>query len=400
MKIDKHKSIKLITLCDLYVFFFVMYKYANMYIHTSMAVLGAYIPMLLICLCGIYLAIIKYKANGYIKTLIVFLSFLSVYGMIRWFGGGSFGDTKSNSFLFRNVTSLAPILVFYIGARKGVVSENRMHFYFLVLLVLTIVEYFHSFAIRDLTIEGSVTSEGATNNIAYYFVCMLPLVFLFDKKPIFQYVTLLILLFFIMSGMKRGAIVVAVFFIILFIRFSLKKNNSKINYRNTIFSIILILAFVYLLYYFAQRVWLNNDFFYARLQRVQKGDSSGRDVILQNLLHHYSTNENFFQMIFGLGADGTIRVGGLYAHNDWVEMLIDCGFVGLLVYLAYFYSLYKDCRRYREIKPEAYLIISCFVILFVRSFFSMSFMDMHLGISSALGYGMAVCEQKYNDGLI
>lgn len=395
-----NKSVRLINICDIFVFLFVFYKYANMYIHTSMTILSAYIPMMLICLYGFYQTVVKYKVHGYVKALVIFLSFLSIYGLLRWLGGETIGDTKPNGFLFRNVFSMAPVLVFYLSAKKGKVTDNRMRFYFIILLLLSIVEYFHSFAARELTVEGSVTSEGATNNTAYYFVCMLPLVFLFDKKPIFQYANLLILLFFVMSGMKRGAILVTAVFMLIFIRYALKKENSKNSHRNTFLSIILILVATYFLYYFAQNIWLNNDYFYERLQRVQDGDSSGRDVILQNLLFHFITNENFFQMLFGMGADATIRVIGLYAHNDWIELLIDCGIVGVFIYLVYFYCLYKDCRRYREIKPEVYIVISCCVILFVRSFFSMSFMDMHLGISAALGYGLAVCEQKYNDGLI
>lgn len=396
----KDKSVKLINICDIYVLLFVLYKYANMYIHTSMAVLGAYMPMLVICLYGFFQTVVKYKVHGYIKALVIFLSFLSVYGLLRWLGGEAIGNTKPNGFLFRNVFSMAPVLVFYLGTKKGVVTEKRMRFYFIVLLMLSIVEYFHSFAVRELTIEGSVTSEGATNNMAYYFVCMLPLVFLFDKRPVLQYASLLILLFFIMSGMKRGAILVSAFFMVLFIWYSLKKDDSRKSHRNTFLSIILILVAAYLLYYFSQNIWLDNDYFYERLQRVQEGDSSGRDVIYQNLLYHFSTNENIFQMLFGMGADATVRVtGGLLAHNDWIELLIDCGIIGFLVYLVYFYSFYKDCRRYRNIKPEGYMVISCCVILFVRSFFSMSFMDMHLGISAALGYGLAICERRYNIGL-
>lgn len=393
-------QIRKITICDIFITLFAFHEYADVYIHKSIFLLGSSIPMMLIGLYFYYQAIVKYKTIAYIKALIVFIAFLSVYGTLHWMGGETLGRVKPTAFLFGNWNSLTPILVFYICTLRGEVNENRMFIYFVIFIIMGVLNYNYGYLRRDLEIEEDFSNVGFTNSAAYIFVYLLPSLFLFVKKPIIQYGSLLIMLYFVMSGMKRGAIVIAAVFMVFFVVFSLQNNRFNQSKKSTwkiVLTILLMVLAAYLLYGFIQTVWLSNDYFYYRLENTQAGDDSGRGEIYKDLLFNFANNENLFQMIFGLGAEGTMRVVHIHAHNDWLELLTDCGILGVFIYLVYFYYFYKTCRKYKKSTPEAYIILTMCVVLLIKSFFSMSFMNMYLGASSILGYAMAVCQQKYNN---
>lgn len=392
MKLQGHKK-RSVTLCDIYVILFVMYEMADIYIQTSLAALGTYIPMLLILAYYFYRVLFRMRTRGYLKMLVFFIFFLSIYGILHVIAGPNIANTKKTTFLLGNFYSLAPVLMFYVSSRNGEMSERKMKVLCLILLVVAIIVYANYFLLRDIDFSGAVAS--VTNNTSYRFVCLLPLLFLFQDKKIVQYSLLLIMLYFIMSAMKRGAILITALFLVFFFWQSINEGFSRRGVSKLLISIIIIVAFSYIVYRVAQQVWLDNDYFYIRLESVAEGDTNGRDDIYKSLWEYYTGDMNVFQSVFGTGADGTMSAIKHRAHNDWLELLIDCGIFGVIVYVVYFLNMFLDCRRYSRCIPESRILIACFIVLFVRSFFSMSFMAMDLGISAALGYSLAICESKY-----
>lgn len=382
--------IKHITICDIFVLLYALYQYSDMYIHTSISTLGFYIPLLLIGGYGLFQTTFNNNNQGFIRVLIFFIVFLSVYGLLFvMFGEAQLGH-KSTTFLFGNFFSLSPILIFYISTLKNKVDERRMRLYVIVFIVIAYLRYVYIFAVKEVDFDN----VSFTNNAAYYFVLSLPCVFLFNKNRLFQYIILLVLLFFIMRGMKRGAIITAGAFLIVFLSYFRKTNKEKNGFFNQTYSLLLLLIAVIALYYFVQNVWFSNDYFQRRLEVSMEGDSSGRDVIYSTLFNHYIYNNNLFQLIFGGGAESSVMVAGIHAHNDWLELLTDCGAMGIILYISYYVSLFRDCNKYKRVFPEVYMIISCGVILLVRSVFSMSYMDMYISMSAVLGYGLAICQKK------
>lgn len=389
MNVNKARSNKL---CDIYVVLYVLNTYASLFFRSSSAIWGTIIPMILISLYYYFLAIFKYRSQGFINALILFLSFLSLYGIVYMLGGSYLPGIKSFSFLLSVINSLSPVLIFYVSTMTGSVNDKKMRIYYVVFIIIAIIRFRFGYIERDLNVEGDYSNAGFTNNAAYLFVCLLPCVFLFDKKPIIQYVCLLGSVFFIMNGMKRGAILTSAFFLVYF--FWQSFHNQSSSKRKKWVRLLMLLIAIYAIFYIVDNYWLNNDYFYKRLDAIQNNDSSGRDDIFAFLFDNFLNNTNIIQKIFGLGAEGTFRVAQIYAHNDWLELLTDAGILGFFLYLYYFYSMIKDCRKYKLYKPEVQVLISCFIVLFVRSFFSMSIFDMYIGVSSILGYSFAICQQK------
>jgi hypothetical protein len=126
-----------------------------------------------------------------------------------------------------------------------------------------------------------------------------------------------------------------------------------------------------------------------------EGSSSNRDIIYGTLWRHFINNDNVLQVFFGEGAFHTQNVTGyVKAHNDWLELLIDCGLITVLIYLIYWISF---AINWLKSKPDI-LVFSmmgaCFIFSFSRTFFSMSFSDMPFYTSMIMGYCFAKVSAK------
>ena len=94
-------------------------------------------------------------------------------------------------------------------------------------------------------------------------------------------------------------------------------------------------------------------------------------------------------MIIGEGAMETINIAGNYAHNDWLELLTCQGLLGIIIYIAYYTSLYNTLRRKRNNSLIYNILGMCLLIMSVSSIFSMSYNGLSLGITLCLGYCLA-----------
>jgi O-antigen ligase len=98
---------------------------------------------------------------------------------------------------------------------------------------------------------------------------------------------------------------------------------------------------------------------------------------LYPLFLDFIINKNsFLSLIFGNGAYGSMHYIGRMAHNDWLQIIVDLGIIGAVVYLFYWINLIRTYYVYRKktvIIESSVLSIGSFIILYlVRSVFSMS----------------------------
>ena len=134
----------------------------------------------------------------------------------------------------------------------------------------------------------------------------------------------------------------------------------------------------------------NNEYLIYRFNQVLEGNSSNRDIIYSNLWEHFIREDNFLKFVFGNGANATLAIGTNYAHNDWLEIAINNGILGLIVYLAFYMTLLNEVLKIRNRSPlSSNVILMSFIILLMTSFFSMSYSSVGLSIAIAIGYVLA-----------
>ena len=94
--------------------------------------------------------------------------------------------------------------------------------------------------------------------------------------------------------------------------------------------------------------FITNDYMMHRLEQTLEGNSSGRDVIYTTAWHAWFDCNNLGHYLFGFGYLGTIchpLMHGYMAHNDWLEILVDYGLVGVDVESGGCASLLFGCSR-------------------------------------------------------
>lgn len=341
--------------------------------------------------CYIY-CITNYQINRLMKAFNLLVIMFSVYGVIHIFLekqviiSGSHTSVPSYVYLQRILRSILPIFAFYYFSKKGFITQRFLHYLFFVFFVTAILE-FNAAYIRKIGEEmnGEVTM---TNNMGYVVLALMPCLCLYNKKPIIKYIGLAIIMTFVFLSAKRGTILIMILgsFILLYKDMKLATNKHRV--RILIVAVALILGMYKVVIYL-----LRNSFvFLNKITMIEENNSSGRDVLYSYFWNAFSNDASFLQMLFGRGANGTIKIYYNYAHNDWLEILTNQGLLGIIIFLYYWICFYKD---WSSIPKQSDISLSLGLILliyFSKSLFSMSYASMSLYSTILIGY---YCANNY-----
>lgn len=338
------------------------------------------------------------NSPSYIKWLLGLLILFSIYWLIYYISPNSYTITEGVSFLvvpkieyLKNIyRSMLPIFVFYYFGSKGLISESWIRGASLILLAHAIFMYTYSYQFFVFNDEFGRTEM--TNNHGYLFVSLFPLICFWRKRPIVQLIYMSIALIYIVMSMKRGAILTGIicslFFLITILR------NAKQKERVGILVGLGILFYVGMpkLFHFIA----NSERFQDRIMQTMEGDSSNRDMLYSNAIEHIFNDTTIFEFLFGTGADSSVGVLTNFAHNDWLEIGINQGLVGVLLYVFYFISFFQLWRKGRKINGYLNSALGlCFIICFIATFFSMSYNNMGISTSLSIGFMLSVT-RNYN----
>lgn len=334
----------------------------------------------------------KYKLPKYLHALNALLVIFTLYGLIHmvstetdyvWFTDN---DLSSYSYLLNIYISLLPIYVFYLCSIKGQLSNDKIQRWIIILLVISIARFY----IHFVTSTDIVGKDEITNNFGYLFIGIISTLVFFRDKLIIQYTLLAICMGMVILSMKRGAIFVASICLIPFVLQSIKQGNSK---QHIVFSIT-FLAFIVVGIYFIQYMLNTSEYFITRINDTLEGNSSLRDSLYAGLWKYFINQDSIIEMFFGGGANKTIYIVGNYAHNDWLEILINQGIIGILIYFIYwitFWKTYKRCNNIQELSIAQNGILICFIASLLMSLFSMSYANLPIGLTMTLG----ICLGQY-----
>ena len=349
-----------------------------------------------------FYANIKYKLPVYFKALNVLLIMFTIYGFLLIISGETLMVTQrqwrevaNTGYLKSIYKSLLPIYAFYVFARRELLTEKTMKFWFFIFLVLTVRLFNRAeAAMLQKALEAGSSAEEFTNNVAYTFVGLLPALVLFYKKPIIQYLCLVFCAYFIIVGMKRGAILTGGICLIWFITTNVKKVP-----RNRRWIVILVSVVVVAVgFYFFRYMMETSSYFQYRIEQTREGNSSGRDGLYATFFQHFINEPNPFRFLFGNGAYSTLKFSDNLAHNDWLEIAIGQGLLGIVIYLVYWICFYVNWRRSKN-HPQAFMAIGMLLIIyFLSTLFSMSYNSVSRCSAMVLGYYLAMYNE--NDTMV
>lgn len=299
--------------------------------------------------------------TGYTKTekfILTFILLVSCY---------FFAGLEYNDYGFTNMGNMFVGLLSFPAlsalARRGALREFDFSIVVVLLTVTSIIYYINT----QTNMLRSIGNDTITVNASVVFAMLLPSSLLLRNKKL-AIILACVCVFFLLASAKRGNIAAAVIPLLLLSIHLYQANRKSFNKR------ILLLLVASVAGIWISNLISSNDYLIERYQQTLQGKSSGRDIIYSTMWELWYEKANFMQFLFGYGYDGSIIYGGLerYAHNDWLEVLVDFGLVGFIIYVSIFIGLFNI---YKKLKNNVYkqTIIALASVWFVKACISMGF---------------------------
>lgn len=386
--------------CNIYIFLLAYYSMQGVIIPTGGSLLSQLI-LLIAMLMGLYYTVKTMQMNDkpiYFKGLNLLFLILVVYGVILVFSDHHYvikaklfdNEVRNSSYLKSLFLSFPNIYTFYYFSRKGLLTENSLRKWFIVFVGIAIFRFFdyQITSLQTLLLNGEDVEE-TTNNMGYLFVALMPGVVLFKNNIKLQYGIMIVCMIFIMMGMKRGAIIVGVVSLIYYLYFNFTYNNQVSKGKVLFFSILIIIA----AYFITEHMMESSDFFMSRIAQTEEGNSSGRNDIYEHFWNHFKNEIDTFKFLFGNGANATLDIGINYAHNDWLELAINQGVLGLVVYSIYWLCFWKTIKAIKKNQSAQLVLTLTFISFFMMTLFSMSYTGYSMVSCTIFGYYLAHCRE-------
>lgn len=345
--------------------------------------------ILLISLWHAFFIFSRKHTPAYFKGLNFLVLMYTVYGILLFFTDGWITQGKSLQPLSMNYLksyyiSLLPIYSSFYYTKKGYLNEKLFKLWILIFALVATLEYYRNAReVMEAMISGDV--DGIVNNIGYIFLSLIPCMLLFRKNLIIGYIGLAYCMYFIIMGMKRGAIIIGVIAVMLFIWFSMKSAKGIQRIGVTLLVGISLAIFSS----FITNTMMENDFFMGRVEKTMEGYSSGRDEIYSSLWNNLIEETNPVTLFLGSGANGTLKIADNYAHNDWLEIITNQGILGIIFFLLYWFYFWRTLRCKKISLYARNTLFMIFTIYFIKTLFSMSINDMSIYVNSMFGYALA-----------
>lgn len=391
--------------CNIYISLLAFYSMQGTMIPTGGSVLSQMITLTTM-LMGLYYTVKVMAMKGkpvYFKGLNLLFFIFVVYGLVLLFSdhhyvikAKRFGDgTVSNFSFLKNIfLSLPNIYTFYYFSTKKYLTEKLLKGWVFALFGVAVFRFFDNqmSAIQVQLLEG-IDSDEVTNNMGYLFVALIPSVALFRNKSLLQYGMMIFCMAFIVLGMKRGAIIVGVLLMLYFLYFNYRYHQSMSKTKVLFFSALIVIAAVYIVQYMME----TSDYFMARIAQTEEGGSSGRDAIYEHFWNHFKNETDNVKFIFGNGANATLGIYINYAHNDWLEIAINQGVLGLVTYAFYWLCFLKTIWNTKHNKTARLVLSLAFISFFVETIFSMSYTGYSMMACTTFGYCLAHCQDQEDE---
>lgn len=379
--------------CDWFIIVWVLYYLQGVLYSSGGAISTGLLGINL--LVSIYCAIKIWQMPNnppYIKGLNILVLMFSIYGFyfilinpstVYYRMSGL--SMASYNYIKSIYLSILPIYAFYYFSLKGYLTAERLRWWAVVFCISCVVSYYFNMqqAMEKLFERGS-SAEETTNNTGYLFLSLIPIWVFYRKKPLLQYAGLAFCMAFILMGMKRGAILIGGVVVLYLIWQIIKNARGKKRFIVILLTAALAVAGVY----FVIDMMTSSDYFLQRLEATKEGNSSGRDRLYSFFWTYFAEKADAIQYLFGRGANGTLEIYYNYAHNDWLEIAVNQGLLGIAVYAVYWKQFYSTWRQSTNIEAKTILALVG-IIYFAKTIFSMSYGDMTYVCTSVLGYALA-----------
>lgn len=373
--------------CNIYLFVWCLYLLQGS-LYESGSVISQFLLIITLSMSLYHFVKIVRQSNKpiYFVGLDMLLFMFTIYGVILMITDGA----KTNGLIMRPPTffylkniliSLLPIYSCYYYSKNGMLTKETLIRFIPLFLIVAIVQY--DYYQRQELMNIVSGREDITNNSGYVFLSLIPCMYIF-KNRLLQVSGIIVCLLFVLFSVKRGAILVAGVTMIVYVFQQMRNVSSN---RKILFLLLMFFVGI-LLFQFLEDTLFQNDYFISRVEDTMEGDSSDRDHIYSDILGKYQSF-NIHELVLGIGADGTLKISHSYAHNDWLEILVNQGFVGIIMFFVYWRFFYMTTQSNNLSQLSRDVLFVILIISFSKTLFSMSINNNTIFIDSIMGLALA-----------
>lgn len=297
---------------------------------------------------------------------------------------------NSNNYINDFSNSLFGIIVFYLfyTAKYDYKSLKRISRYSFVALLLLSGLYIYR------RIDPSFKSPDALSlyvNSIYYPLCMLPYTLINKKYALISLISVLLCSFI---SAKQGAFIAIVIVVFIYSYISQKLNGKRIGVK--FLSLLCVLGLIGLMAYGYIVDTYNIDIIEG-FSTISEDGGNGRMDIYLLVLAKLGVSDSL-QLLFGHGGLNSVANSiGISAHNDFLEVIYDFGFMGFILYIAMISIFLKNSiiayRHKRAIAIGLLASVSIFLVLSMVSHI-MFILKYGLLIFSFWGMGLSLLNQR------
>lgn len=199
-------------------------------------------------------------------------------------------------------------------------------------------------------------TEMHATNYVFFISLLFPLLFFIKKKK--RYIYYAIGLVFSVLAFKRSGMLIAVAAGAVITWYDFIKAKGRNSGTKKMMSVFFVLAMVGV---FIAIDSYTGGHMSGRFSSIEEDGGSGRDIIFEYVILRFQ-NLGSADQIFGLGFNGVmnhewyeLRQGVfISAHNDFLEVLCDFGYIGSIIYLVFIINVIMNTRKIFKYSQELY----------------------------------------------
>lgn len=376
MIFDKVKKIHLKYLC--FVIIPILLLFADIIRSYSMGVKQSsrIFVIAIVTLASLYFKNKKYN-QPIVQIAIVFSGLMTLYGLI---------GIPSSSYLSYIPSITVWVVILYSASNTllsdsdlqmigfiGAVSINLCAFYYISLNT--------NLSLISLSYEESVASF----NTIYYVLLLLPFCLLINNKLLVLSAQILPMMAILESG--KSTCIIAFFLSFLYYFYDIIVKSKK----NIFFIIIAVVVIFSVGKSIVDPLELLQD-----LTDDFDSGGNGRTNIADKLLAIFFNGQEFLPLIFGYGTNGTLKAINIGAHNDFLEVLFNYGFLGFGLYLIFWIRLISYISKFNSEFKYKKVYIICLIVFFCCSIASKLLETQIQMLPPVLLLGLLICKNGQN----
>lgn len=261
----------------------------------------------------------------------------------------------------------ASFFVYYI-ARHNMLNSSDLKYFYSKYVYISLFIFFISYYFNGLDSGDSVMDVGPSYLILPIFMYLIYFYWNHPKKMLLYY---LVILFITAYAGKRtvffigllGLLIYFYYFRVPYSRMFLKKTRIAI-----FISSVILCGSIYL--------YNTNPLFKYRVEQSSNPiTEDSRSLVYGNIILEYLSFDSN-QRIFGIGFHGVkslfISHSGksIHAHNDYLELLIDTGVIGLSFYVLFIFAFLKYTLKKHDLRNKSvliFLLVSWLILSFSQA---------------------------------